>query len=71
METRLVSADSHVMEPPDLWLKSIGPRFGDRPHRSDNWLIGPAIGLSRPALHLTRWRMASVSEKAARNSGST
>jgi hypothetical protein len=30
MANRLVSADSHVMEPPDLWLKAIGARFGDR-----------------------------------------
>ena len=32
---RLISADSHVMEPPDLWSKAIGDRYGDRaPHLS-------------------------------------
>lgn len=26
----IVSADSHVLEPPDLWEKALGPRLGDR-----------------------------------------
>ena len=30
---RVISADSHVMEPPDLWLKAIGDKFGDRTPR--------------------------------------
>ena len=33
MEIKLVSSDSHVMEPPDLWLNAIGQRFGDRTPR--------------------------------------
>jgi Amidohydrolase len=50
METRLVSADSHVMEPPDLWLKTIGNRFGDRtpqvkqlPDRPGHWFVSPGV----------------------------
>ena len=50
METRLVSADSHVMEPPDLWLKAIGHRFGDRtpqvnqlPGRPGHWFVMPGV----------------------------
>jgi hypothetical protein len=27
---RIISADSHVMEPQDLWWKALGQRFGDR-----------------------------------------
>ena len=30
---KLVSADSHVMEPPDLWWKALGSKFGDRTPR--------------------------------------
>jgi predicted TIM-barrel fold metal-dependent hydrolase len=36
MESRfatVISADSHVMEPRDLWFKTIGNRFGDRTPR--------------------------------------
>ncbi len=50
METRLVSADSHVMEPPDLWLNAIGRRFGDRtpqvkqiPDRPGHWFVMPGV----------------------------
>jgi len=36
---RLISADSHVMEPPDLWSKAIGQRYGDRaPHLMESYL---------------------------------
>ena len=31
--TRFISADSHVMEPPDLWERTIGNRFGDKTPR--------------------------------------
>jgi uncharacterized protein len=30
---RLISADSHIREPTDLWLKAIGKRFGERTPR--------------------------------------
>jgi hypothetical protein len=50
MEPRLVSADSHVMEPPDLWLGAIGNRFGDRtpqvrqlPGRPGHWFVSPGV----------------------------
>jgi predicted TIM-barrel fold metal-dependent hydrolase len=50
MEERLVSADSHVMEPPDLWLNAIGGRFGDRtpqvrqiPGRTGHFLVAPGV----------------------------
>ncbi|MCH9037354.1 MAG: hypothetical protein IH860_08590, partial [Chloroflexi bacterium] len=28
--TKVVDIDSHVLEPPDLWIKNIEPRFRDR-----------------------------------------
>jgi hypothetical protein len=28
---RLISADSHVYEPRDLWWKALGEKFGDHP----------------------------------------
>ena len=31
---RLISADSHVYEPGDLWWKALGPRLGDRTPRA-------------------------------------
>jgi uncharacterized protein len=31
--THVISADSHVMEPYDLWWKAVGQRFGDRTPR--------------------------------------
>ncbi len=30
---QLISADSHVMEPPDLWWNALGAKFGDRTPR--------------------------------------
>jgi hypothetical protein len=30
MEKLIISADSHVFEPGDLWLKALGNRFGER-----------------------------------------
>ncbi len=31
--SKVISADSHILEPPDLWLKHIDPKFRDRaPH---------------------------------------
>lgn len=30
MLDRVISSDSHVMEPFDLWTRALGPRFGDR-----------------------------------------
>ena len=29
----VISADSHVMEPPDMWEKALGAKFGDRTPR--------------------------------------
>ena len=30
---KLISADSHVMEPPELWWNALGSKFGDRTPR--------------------------------------
>ena len=30
---RIISADSHVMEPLDLWFNALGKKFGDRTPR--------------------------------------
>ena len=52
----LISSDSHVVEPPDLWADRIERKFADRAPRvvqigSTNWWyadkdtkVGPAIG---------------------------
>ena len=38
MEKLIISADSHVFEPNDLWLKALGGRFGERvPHAVNNF----------------------------------
>ena len=38
MEKLIISADSHVFEPGDLWIKALGRRFGDRvPHAIDSF----------------------------------
>src|SRR5215467_1931409 len=38
MEKLIISADSHVFEPSDLWLKTLGDRFGERvPHAVDRF----------------------------------
>lgn len=35
---RVISGDSHVMEPPDLWSKTLSARFGDRtPRLMSEW----------------------------------
>ena len=35
---RVISADSHVMEPSDLWWNALGKRFGDRtPRLMEEW----------------------------------
>jgi predicted TIM-barrel fold metal-dependent hydrolase len=51
MQYRLISADSHVVEPPDLWTSRVPSRFRERaPHqirleKGDAWVIE---GLSQP-----------------------
>src|SRR5262245_11565329 len=51
MQYRLISADSHVVEPPDLWTSRVPPRFRARaPHqvrleKGDAWVIE---GLAQP-----------------------
>jgi uncharacterized protein len=38
MENLIISADSHVFEPGDLWSRALGSRFGDRvPHAVDRF----------------------------------
>jgi predicted TIM-barrel fold metal-dependent hydrolase len=50
MATPVISADSHVMEPGDLWSKRLDQRFGDRlprvvpnPDRPGCSFVGPGI----------------------------
>ena len=38
--TNLISADSHVMEPYEIWWKALGPRLGDRTPRLLNTYQG-------------------------------
>ena len=46
---QLISADSHVVEPPDLWQTRTDPRFRDKAPRVvrngnvDNWVVGDDI----------------------------
>ena len=59
---RVISADSHVVEPPDLWTKRMDPKFGDRiPHlvkgedSVDRWYFDnkplvPAVNFSQAGL---------------------
>ena len=60
-ERSVISADSHVVEPPDLWTKHLEPRFRDRSPRvisdedTDRWVcegadlpgMVPLIGAAR------------------------
>ena len=40
-ETRVVSADSHVMEPADLWVEGLDKRYRDRAPRVVKQEEGP------------------------------
>src|SRR6266581_1965604 len=48
-EYRLISADSHVLEPPDLWQKRLPAKYKDRaPHmvsleKGDAWICEGAV----------------------------
>ena len=68
---RLISADSHVMEPLDLWWKALGQKFGERTPRYLNayqgqpgnffytgyqgWPVG-WLRDNRPRRKAPRWR---------------
>ena len=45
---RVISSDSHVVEPPDLWSERMDPKFGDRIPRlmkeepGDMWYVDNA-----------------------------
>lgn len=47
MEYQLVSADSHVNEPPDLWVDRVPARFRDRAPRMESFDQGDAWVLDR------------------------
>ena len=56
---RIVSTDTHIFEPPDLWLSRIEPKFRDRAPRivrqedgTDWWVCGRA----HRAEHRSRFR---------------
>ena len=37
-EVRLISADSHFVEPPTMWAERLEPKYRDRaPHTVKNW----------------------------------
>lgn len=51
-KVQVVSSDSHVLEPPDLWLERMDPKWGDRipkviaGEQSDNWYVdGLKLGI--------------------------
>jgi predicted TIM-barrel fold metal-dependent hydrolase len=52
MFTRMLSSDTHIIEPPDLWTSRIEPAFGDRAPRvervdeTDWWIVGGRRTLS-------------------------
>jgi predicted TIM-barrel fold metal-dependent hydrolase len=43
MEELLISADSHVMEPHDLWEKALTPRFGDAAPKFKKLAVGESF----------------------------
>ena len=44
-QERIVSADSHVNPPKDLWVRDVPRKFKDRaPDRALDLLLGKAIG---------------------------
>ena len=40
-ELQLISSDSHVSEPPDLWVERIDTKYRDRAPR--NWSAAPSL----------------------------
>ena len=59
---RIISSDSHIIEPPDLWEKRIDPKFADRaPHVVDvdggqMWVVDEVKGASFTQGVQTGWR---------------
>ncbi|HLY65035.1 MAG TPA: amidohydrolase, partial [Chloroflexota bacterium] len=43
MEEVLISADSHVMEPHDLWENALSPRFGDQAPKFKKLAVGESF----------------------------
>ena len=55
LPSRIVSADSHMLEPPDLWTKRLDKKFRDQaPHVEDNekgsYFVAPGLKPSRVSL---------------------
>jgi hypothetical protein len=39
-DLRIISADSHVSEPPDLWLERMDRKYRDFPVEARNLIVG-------------------------------
>lgn len=61
---RIISADSHTLEPPDLWLRALGDKFGDETPR----VVESHRGVSGPFFFTGKQyaRFEEQQEKAAR-----
>ena len=83
--SRLISADSHIIEPPDLYATRIEPRFRDRAPRMervetpsgrkyDAWFIDGqqvgTLGAVMQAASASRIRRRSTSSASGRTSAS-
>ena len=51
----VVSADSHVVEPVDLWERAIGKRFGERVPRQVKGRFGGEEGIPRTPIEHRWW----------------
>jgi hypothetical protein len=70
-QLRLISADSHVMEPADFWEKRLDHKFRDRAPRVVQRSEGPVMSLPRPGLIHFRWPAVSALGVAVKICGNT
>lgn len=65
---RVISADSHMMEPAGLWTERLDRKFRDNAPRVVKNESRPGYSFVAPEFGLSRWPAALASAKAARNS---